>query len=56
MVIDVHPHETNTVVSIIKDLNNDMVDIIDKKYAMKMRVPLVLDVALGKNWLDVKEV
>jgi DNA polymerase I-like protein with 3'-5' exonuclease and polymerase domains len=55
-VIDVHPNETNYVIQIIKDMNNDLDQIIEEAYDVKMNVPMLLEAKIGPNWLDTKDV
>jgi len=56
IVVDVHPNETNYVIQIIKDMNNDLDLIIEEAYDVKMNVPLLLEAKIGSNWLDIKDV
>ena len=56
IVVDVHPNETNYVIQIIKDMNNDLDLIIEEAYNVKMNVPLLLEAKIGSNWLDIKDV
>ena len=56
IVVDVHPNETNYVVQIVKDMNNDLDLIIEEAYNVKMNVPLLLEAKIGLNWLDMKDV
>ncbi|MDC1200689.1 DNA polymerase [Pelagibacteraceae bacterium] len=55
-VIDVHPNETNYVIQIIRDMNNDLDQIIEEAYDVKMNVPMLLEAKIGPNWLDTKDV
>ena len=55
-VIDIHPEEKETVLSIIEDMNEGLTDLIEKAYNVKMNVPLLLESKIGPNWLDVRDV
>lgn len=55
-VIDIHPEEKETVLSIIEDMNEALTDLIEKAYNVKMNVPLLLESKIGPNWLDVRDV
>jgi DNA polymerase I-like protein with 3'-5' exonuclease and polymerase domains len=55
-VIDIHPEEKETVLSIIEDMNEGLTDLIEKAYNVKMNVPLLLESKIGTNWLDVRDV
>ena len=55
-VVDVHPNETNYVIQIVKDLNNDLDAIIFEAYGVELKVPLLLEAKIGNNWLDTKDV
>jgi DNA polymerase-1 len=56
IVIDIHPDEESTVIGVIELVNNDLKQIIDKKFNIDFNVPLALEAKLGLNWLDQKEV
>ena len=55
-VIDIHPEEKETVLSIIEGMNEGLTDLIEKAYNVKMNVPLLLESKIGPNWLDVRDV
>jgi len=56
VVIDVHPAEETEVINLIKKVNDDLNDIIDSYYDVKINVPMVLEAKIGNNWLDTKDV
>ena len=56
IVIDIHPDEEEHVLSVIGSVNDDLKDIIDKKFNINFNVPLLLEAKIGVNWLDQKEV
>ena len=55
-VADVHPEEKDEVLQIIEDMNDDLTNLIEKSYGVKMNVPLLLESKIGPNWLDVQDV
>ena len=55
-VVDVHPNETNYVIQIVKDLNNDLDAIIFEAYGVELKVPLLVEAKIGNNWLVTKDV
>jgi DNA polymerase I-like protein with 3'-5' exonuclease and polymerase domains len=55
-VIDVHPKEKNYVIQIIMDMNNDLDQIIEEAYDVKMNVPMLLEAKIGPNWLDTEDI
>jgi DNA polymerase I-like protein with 3'-5' exonuclease and polymerase domains len=56
VVIDVHPDETEEVIQIIKDMNNNLNGLVEEAYGVTMNVPLLLEAKLGPNWLENKDV
>ena len=56
IVIDVHPDEENLVVYILKSINSSLRDIINTQFGINFNVPLQLDMKIGNNWLDTKDV
>ena len=56
MVVDVHPDETQQVLDIIRHLNNNINDLVEETYQVKMNVPLLLEAKIGPNWLDTVDV
>ena len=56
MVIDVHPNEKDQVLQIITDINNNLEELIEHAYDVKMNVPLLLEAKIGPNWLDTTDV
>ena len=55
-VVDVHPDEVDQVIQIVRDMNNDLNDLVEKAYGVTMNVPLLLEAKIGPNWLDTKDV
>ena len=55
-VADIHPEEKDEVLQIIEDMNEDLTNLIEKSYGVKMNVPLLLESKIGPNWLDVQDV
>jgi len=37
-------------------MNDDLTNLIEKSYGVKMNVPLLLESKIGPNWLDVQDV
>ena len=56
IVIDVHPNEIQQVIDVISSVNDNMTDIINKQFNIKINVPLLLEAKIGKNWLDTKDI
>ena len=56
IVIDVHPEEEKQVIFLIKSVDNDLCNLIQSKWDIKFNVPLKLDLKIGINWLDTKDV
>ena len=56
IVIDIHPDEKQKVVFILKTININMKQIIDSQFNINFNVPLTLDIKIGKNWLDTKDI
>ena len=56
IVIDVHPDEENLVVYTLKSINSSLRDIINTQFGINFIVPLQLDMKIGNNWLDTKDV
>jgi DNA polymerase I-like protein with 3'-5' exonuclease and polymerase domains len=55
-VADIHPDEEKEVLQIVADLNDNLVDLIEDVYRVRMNVPLLLEAKIGPNWLDTKDV
>ena len=56
IVIDIHPKEENDVLNIIKRTNNELTEIVNTTFKLKLNVPLLLEAKIGPNWLDTKDV
>ena len=56
IVIDTHPDEVQKVLFLITSINSNLKSIIDKRWNIDFNVPLKLDVKIGDNWLDTKDV
>ena len=56
VVLDVHPAEEKSVLSIIQEVNNELKRIIEYYYDVDVNVPMLLESKIGDNWLDVKDV
>ena len=56
IVIDVHPDEIDTVISLIKNINDTMKALIEQQFEISLNVPLLLEAKIGNNWLDTKDV
>ena len=56
IVIDVHPNEIQQVIDVISSVNDNMTDIINKQFNIKINVPLLLEAKIGNNWLDTKDI
>ena len=55
IVIDVHPDEEKEVKEIIAVVNNTLKDLINLRWGIDFNVPLVLELKIGNNWLDLIE-
>ena len=55
-VVDIHPDEKDQVIGIVNDLNEGLNDLVQNVYGIEMNVPLLLEAAIGPNWLDTKDV
>ena len=56
IVIDVHPDEIDTVISLVKNINDTMKALIEQQFEISLNVPLLLEAKIGNNWLDTKDV
>ena len=56
IVIDIHPHETEDVLNIIRNMNKTLNNLIDMTFKIDFNVPLLLEAKIGDNWLDTKDV
>ena len=56
VVVDVHPNEINLVINTIKDINNELKQLVERNFAIELNVPLLLEAKIGDNWLDTKDV
>ena len=56
IVIDIHPDEVDAILDVIQSVNDDLHDIIDKRFGIDFNVPLLLEAKIGNNWLDQQEV
>ena len=56
IVIDVHPSEEKEVLTVIKTVDSILKNLIQIQFKIEFNVPLKLDVKLGDNWLDTKDV
>jgi DNA polymerase I-like protein with 3'-5' exonuclease and polymerase domains len=56
IVIDVHPDEEDAVIGIIKAVDKDLVQLVEKAYGVTINVPMKLEAKIGANWLDTKDV
>jgi len=56
IVIDVHPSEEKEVLSVIKTVDSILKNLIQIQFKIEFNVPLKLDIKLGDNWLDTKDV
>ena len=56
IVIDIHPDEEQQVISLIRDINDELKSIIDNKFKINFNVPLLLEAKIGVNWLEQQEV
>ncbi len=52
IVIDIHPDEVTQVYDIIKDVEKNLVSLLETKYGIDFNVPLLLDAKIGNNWLE----
>ena len=51
-----HPDEETEVISIIEGTNEELLDLINTRWAINFNVPLLLEAKIGPNWLDTKDV
>ena len=56
IVIDIHPHETEDVLNIIRNMNKTLNNLINMTFKIDFNVPLLLEAKIGDNWLDTKDV
>ena len=56
IVIDIHPDEEQQIISLIRDINDELKSIIDNKFKINFNVPLLLEAKIGVNWLEQQEV
>ena len=56
IVIDVHPDEEDAVIGIIKAVDKDLVQLVEKAYGVTINVPMKLEAKIGPNWLETKDV
>jgi len=56
VVIDIHPEEEEKIISLVKDINDNLTDLINNAFAVKLNVPMLLEAKIGPNWLDTKDV
>jgi len=56
IVIDIHPDEEQQVLSVLKSSNDELLNIINRKFNIDFNVPLLLEAKIGNNWLDTKDV
>ena len=56
IVIDVHPNEERKVLEVINQTNEDLPNLITKRWGLVFNVPLLLEAKIGPNWLDTKDV
>ena len=56
VVIDIHPDEEDKVIGLIKDINENLTDLINTSFKVQLNVPMLLEAKIGPNWLDTKDV
>ena len=56
VVLNVHPAEETQVLGIIKEINNNLSNIIESYYDIDVNVPMLLEAKIGNNWLDTVDV
>ena len=56
IVIDIHPHEREDVLNIIRNVNKKLNTLINMTFKIDFNVPLLLEAKIGDNWLDTKDV
>jgi DNA polymerase I-like protein with 3'-5' exonuclease and polymerase domains len=56
VVVDVHPNEIDGVINTIKEINNELKQLVELNFAIDLNVPLLLEAKIGDNWLDTKDV
>ena len=56
IVIDIHPHEREDVLNIIRNVNKTLNTLINITFKIDFNVPLLLEAKIGDNWLDTKDV
>jgi len=55
IVLDVYPGEEQKVARITYDAMTGVDKVFEEVYNVKWRVPLEVDVEIGKNWLDMRD-
>jgi len=56
IVIDVHPEEEKQILFLIKNINNNLITLINQRLNVDFNVPLLLESKIGDNWLDTKAI
>jgi len=56
IVIDVHPDERGAVLDVIKQTNQELINLIETRWNLDFNVPLLLESKIGNNWLDTRDV
>tara|TARA_R100001082_G_scaffold32797_1_gene16938 strand:+ start:15235 stop:17286 length:2052 start_codon:yes stop_codon:yes gene_type:complete len=52
IVIDIHPDEINEIQNVIKEVQKNLVKLLETKYGIEFNVPLLLEAKIGNNWLE----
>ena len=56
IVIDMHPDEFELVKGVLKQVEENLVTMIQLRWGIDFNVPLLLDAKVGDNWMETKEI
>jgi len=56
LIIDVHSNEVDDIISIVKEVEGNLVSLMRTRWGIKFNVPLKLDMKIGKSWLEQTEI
>ena len=56
IVIDMHPDEFELVKGVLKQVEQNLVTMIQLRWGIDFNVPLLLDAKVGDNWMETKEI
>ena len=56
IVVDVHPDEQDSAVEVMKEAMFSLPEECKKRYNVDYDMPIGLEIKIGNNWLDMKEI